>query len=82
MRETKDNCITFATKQLTAEEIIKELTREAEMSYFLEGLHEMFLSFVRDRECPNVEFKNEIIHIYTCVRDLIKQIDQFKNQTV
>lgn len=76
----KDNCTTCANRPLTADLIITDFLREAEMAYFLENLHEMFLAFVRDYDCIEPDFKADVVHAYTCLRDHINKIEKLQKE--
>ena len=57
---------------MTPQELIKELSREAEQEFLEENLHEMFLAFVAYWEAPTKEFREDVITTYQALRRLIR----------
>lgn len=79
MQTTNDKCGTCADRPLTAESIIKELIGHAPMEMFEESLHNLFLTFVnQDGDLVDGEFKDNVVYTYTCLRDLIKNVDKLQ----
>jgi len=78
MLEPMDKCALCEHRPITAELIIKDLLSVAEMAYFSENLHEMFLSFVRDYDSIAPDFKNGIITTYVELREHIKRIEIYQ----
>jgi hypothetical protein len=75
-----DKCATCADRPLTADSIIKELIGHAPMEMFEESLHDLFLTFVnQDGDLLDGEYKDNVVYTYTCLRDLIKNVDKLKN---
>ena len=79
MREPMDKCATCADKPLTAETIIDELISRAEMAYFEQGLHDLFIAFINQDEVIQGDYKDTAVFTYISLRNLIKEVDQLKN---
>jgi len=48
------------------------------MSHFAEGLHEMFISFVKEYDSSNGKFKDDMIHVYLALRELINNFEKLQ----
>lgn len=67
-----DVCQCNRRPAMNSNELIKELSREAEPEFLEENLHEMFLAFVAYWESPTKEFREEVITTYLALRRLIR----------
>lgn len=79
MRNEKDDSTTGAPQPLTAEQIINEFIKEADMAFFEEHLHEMFLSFVRENQFTD-QFLEKTVYTYQTLRNLIKRTETLQNE--
>lgn len=79
MPPNNDKCGTCADRPLTAQLIIDELIKQADMALFEEGLHNLFLKFVEQEEdLSNDDYKNDVVYTYIVLRNLIKDVDKLK----
>jgi hypothetical protein len=74
MRDTMDKCTTSASPPVTAQTIIHDFVFKADMAYFEENLHELFVSFFANEDDLSAELKNSVVHTYMCLRELIKNV--------
>jgi len=80
MRSKNDDGISDASPPVTAQSIIKDFVWQADMAYFEENLHELFIEFVCSESGCDRTDKDDIIYTYTTIRQLIKQIKLIENQ--
>ena len=66
--------------EMTACKVIENLTTHADMGYFSEHLHEMFLSFVKEYEGHDRNYKAHIVNTYECLREHIQEIEMLQKQ--
>jgi hypothetical protein len=74
MRPRNDDCIDGKSPPITPETIIRDFAFNAEMSFFEDNLHELFIEFVNSPEGCNRTDKDDIVFTYEILRRLIKQV--------
>jgi hypothetical protein len=67
---------------MTAQTIIKDFARSAEMSLHRENLQEMMLSFFLYTDCPDKDFRDNLIFTYRSLCDVISDVEKLEEQSV
>lgn len=62
-----------------ATELIEGLTKEAEMNFFEEHLHEMYTSWVLYQENPNAQYRADVTYTYSTLRKLLLKIKELQS---
>lgn len=78
MRSKNDESSTGTSPPLTAETIIKDFVFEADMAFFEDNLHELFMEFVASESGCERTDKDNILYTYEVIRRLIRKVKQIE----